>query len=83
MPVKGGISKPKAAKKKTGRSKVSKESLEKAVESATTAQGESSVEEDTAIYFWRETHPTTGYLSQWYGCPFKDDAGIIYGSAEQ
>ncbi|KAF4344138.1 hypothetical protein FBEOM_1927 [Fusarium beomiforme] len=25
------------------------------------------------VYFWRETDPATGYLSQWYYCPFKDD----------
>ncbi|KAF4457062.1 hypothetical protein FALBO_15274 [Fusarium albosuccineum] len=25
------------------------------------------------VYFWRETDPETGYLSQWYYCPFRDD----------
>ncbi|PTB65604.1 DUF1768-domain-containing protein [Trichoderma citrinoviride] len=36
------------------------------------------------IYFWRETDPQTGYLSQWYYCPFRDDKdpNIIYETAE-
>ncbi|KAM0253003.1 hypothetical protein ACHAP5_000868 [Fusarium lateritium] len=25
------------------------------------------------VYFWRETDPEVGYLSQWYYCPFRDD----------
>ncbi|KAH6970813.1 hypothetical protein BKA56DRAFT_595367 [Ilyonectria sp. MPI-CAGE-AT-0026] len=25
------------------------------------------------LYFWRETDSETGWLSQWYDCPFKDD----------
>ncbi|KAI5462888.1 hypothetical protein BGZ63DRAFT_452389 [Mariannaea sp. PMI_226] len=25
------------------------------------------------LYFWRETDSETGWLSQWYYCPFKDD----------
>ncbi|KAK7403154.1 hypothetical protein QQX98_011103 [Neonectria punicea] len=25
------------------------------------------------LYFWRETDTETGWLSQWYDCPFKDD----------
>ncbi|RSL59870.1 hypothetical protein CEP53_005651 [Fusarium sp. AF-6] len=25
------------------------------------------------LYFWRETDPIAGYLSQWYYCPFRDD----------
>ncbi|KAJ4257411.1 hypothetical protein NW762_008533 [Fusarium torreyae] len=25
------------------------------------------------VYFWRETDPEIGYLSQWYYCPFRDD----------
>lgn len=37
------------------------------------------------IYFWRETDPQNGYLSQWYYCPFRDDKdpNIIYETAEQ
>lgn len=37
------------------------------------------------VYFWRETEPSTGYLSQWYPCAFTDDAdpSIIYPTAEQ
>ncbi|TFB02741.1 N-glycosidase R617 [Trichoderma ghanense] len=36
------------------------------------------------IYFWRETDPQNGYLSQWYYCPFRDDKdpNIIYETAE-
>ncbi|SPQ17832.1 0145b5db-60e5-4ff1-8392-a770bfda7eb5 [Thermothielavioides terrestris] len=36
------------------------------------------------VYFWRDTEPSTGYLSQWYPCAFTDDANpsIIYRSAE-
>lgn len=33
----------------------------------------SSSGEGEPIYFWRESHPELGYLSQWYYCPFKDD----------
>ncbi|KAK4251223.1 hypothetical protein C7999DRAFT_10993 [Corynascus novoguineensis] len=35
-------------------------------------------------YFWRETDPVTGYLSQWYPCAFSDDKdpSIIYQTAE-
>jgi predicted NAD-dependent protein-ADP-ribosyltransferase YbiA (DUF1768 family) len=36
------------------------------------------------LYFWRETDPYTGYLSQWYDCPFKDDEVTkTYKTAEQ
>lgn len=37
------------------------------------------------VYFWRETDPATGYLSQWYYCPFKDDQDEkkTYKTAEQ
>jgi hypothetical protein len=37
------------------------------------------------VYFWRETEPSTGYLSQWYPCAFTDDTdpSIIYPTAEQ
>ncbi|KAF4983573.1 hypothetical protein FZEAL_1052, partial [Fusarium zealandicum] len=36
------------------------------------------------LYFWRETDPATGYLSQWYNCPFSDDedAKKTYKTAE-
>ncbi|KAL6798189.1 DUF1768 domain-containing protein [Trichoderma sp. SZMC 28012] len=36
------------------------------------------------LYFWRETDPKTGWLSQWYFCPFKDDKNpaIVYETAE-
>ncbi len=37
------------------------------------------------VYFWRESEPLGGYLSQWYPCAFIDDADptIIYPTAEQ
>ncbi|TQS32440.1 hypothetical protein Golomagni_07242 [Golovinomyces magnicellulatus] len=37
-----------------------------------------------AIYFWRESDNKTGWLSQWYYCPFTDDEdpNIIYDTAE-
>lgn len=40
--------------------------------------------ETGAVYFWRETHPDTGYLSQWYDCPFRDgtNRNLIYKTAE-
>jgi hypothetical protein len=43
------------------------------------------MESDLAVYFWRETESATGYLSQWYYCPFRDraDPGRIYNTAEQ
>jgi predicted NAD-dependent protein-ADP-ribosyltransferase YbiA (DUF1768 family) len=37
------------------------------------------------VYFWRETDPEVGYLSQWYYCPFRDDQDEkkTYKTAEQ
>jgi len=37
----------------------------------------------TALFFWRETDPHTGWLSQWYPCAFTDDDGVVYKTAEQ
>ncbi|TQV93848.1 protein T24A6.7 [Cordyceps javanica] len=36
------------------------------------------------VYFWRESDPELGWLSQWYYCPFRDDEHpeIIYPTAE-
>ncbi|KAM5354395.1 hypothetical protein ACJ41O_001044 [Fusarium nematophilum] len=34
---------------------------------------EPSASSSDPVYFWRETDPETGYLSQWYQCPFRDD----------
>ncbi|KAK5996655.1 N-glycosidase [Cladobotryum mycophilum] len=36
------------------------------------------------LYFWKETDGKTGYLSQWYYCPFRDDVDPekIYDTAE-
>jgi hypothetical protein len=39
--------------------------------------------EDDGIYFWRETEPETGYLSQWWPCDFTDEKGVVYKTAEQ
>lgn len=52
----------------------------------TTAGSEmTSSEEAPPVYFWRETEPETGYLSQWYPCAFTDDQdpSIVYQTAEQ
>ena len=40
---------------------------------------------DPTVYFWRETDKTTGWLSQWYYCPFRDDEdpNRTYSTAEQ
>ena len=44
-----------------------------------------SLQTDKAVYFWRETDPDFGFLSQWYYCPFRDpeDPSIVYPTAEQ
>ncbi|CZS78397.1 unnamed protein product [Fusarium graminearum] len=36
------------------------------------------------VYFWKESDPEAGYLSQWYYCPFRDDKDerIRYKTAE-
>ncbi|RBR20659.1 uncharacterized protein FIESC28_05176 [Fusarium coffeatum] len=36
------------------------------------------------VYFWKESDPEVGYLSQWYYCPFRDDGDekITYKTAE-
>lgn len=41
--------------------------------------------QDQPVFFWRETDSHTGYLSQWYYCPFRDDKNPdrIYETAEQ
>lgn len=45
----------------------------------------SSANQSQPIYFWRESDSHTGWLSQWYYCPFKDDKNpeLIYETAEQ
>ena len=42
-------------------------------------------QKDEPVYFWRESDPTTGWLSQWYYCPFRDDKNpeLVYDTAEQ
>ena len=44
-----------------------------------------SLQTDEAVYFWRESDPDFGFLSQWYYCPFTDpkDDSIVYFTAEQ
>ncbi|KAL2683115.1 hypothetical protein Neosp_007580 [[Neocosmospora] mangrovei] len=46
---------------------------------------ESSSSSSNPLYFWRETDPVSGYLSQWYYCPFRDDGDEkkTYKTAEQ
>ncbi|PTB71899.1 DUF1768-domain-containing protein [Trichoderma longibrachiatum ATCC 18648] len=43
-----------------------------------------STDQSGPVYFFRETDPETGYLCQWYSCPFRDDKdpNIIYQTAE-
>lgn len=42
-------------------------------------------QEQQPVYFWRETDPQTGWLSQWCYCPFRDDEdpSVVYDTAEQ
>ncbi|KAL2015487.1 hypothetical protein VTK56DRAFT_5376 [Thermocarpiscus australiensis] len=49
-----------------------------------TNSADTSSSSPTPVYFWRETEPSTGYLSQWYPCAFTDDTnpGIIFKTAE-
>ncbi|KAF5656956.1 hypothetical protein FHETE_10708 [Fusarium heterosporum] len=43
----------------------------------------SSSSDPGPVYFWRDTDPEVGYLSQWYYCPFRDDQGTkTYKTAE-
>ncbi|KAK3903055.1 hypothetical protein C8A05DRAFT_33222 [Staphylotrichum tortipilum] len=48
------------------------------------ADANSSSSSSSPVYFWRDSDPLTGYLSQWYPCAFSDDAdpSIIYPTAE-
>ncbi|PON27631.1 hypothetical protein TGAM01_v203398 [Trichoderma gamsii] len=43
-----------------------------------------SVNQSQPIYFWRESDSHTGWLSQWYYFPFKDDKDpeVVYDTAE-
>ncbi|KAG8412353.1 hypothetical protein J3458_014537 [Metarhizium acridum] len=45
---------------------------------------ESSSTTDNPVYFWRDADTETGWLSQWYYCPFTDDKNpeIVYDTAE-
>ena len=51
--------------------------------SATSASDAADTPSSRPVYFWRETEPETGYLSQWYPCAFTDEEGTVYKSAEQ
>ncbi|EFY85668.1 hypothetical protein MAC_08315 [Metarhizium acridum CQMa 102] len=46
---------------------------------------ESSNTTDNPVYFWRDADTETGWLSQWYYCPFTDDKNpeIVYDTAKQ
>ena len=49
-----------------------------------TMASSSTWSDEGPVYFWRETDPMVGYLSQWYYCPFKDDKEEkTYKTAEQ
>ncbi|KJK83781.1 hypothetical protein H634G_01014 [Metarhizium anisopliae BRIP 53293] len=45
---------------------------------------QSSNTTDNPVYFWRDADTETGWLSQWYYCPFTDDKNpkIVYETAE-
>jgi len=90
MPAKKGIAKAKVAANKVGKGK----QLAAALKTSTSKAGADTVISGASpsvaapgegpIYFWRESHPATGYLSQWYACPFHDpqDPSKIYQTAE-
>jgi hypothetical protein len=71
------VSKPRAAKK--GPSKSAEDGVDKMISKS------SAADDSGSIYFWRESDPIHGYLSQWYYCPFtdKDDPSVVYETAEQ
>ncbi|KAH7026693.1 uncharacterized protein B0I36DRAFT_331157 [Microdochium trichocladiopsis] len=51
----------------------------------TTDEGTSKNPDKGIVYFWKPTHPQTGYLSQWYWLPFYDDQESprkVYKTAE-
>lgn len=57
---------------------------EAAATTKTASSTSSSSTQSGAIFFWRETEPETGWLSQWYQCDFTDEDGEIrFKSAEQ
>lgn len=59
--------------------------VKKAVGKATKIMALRDESGEGPVYFWRETDPMVGYLSQWYYCPFKDDKDPqkTYKTAEQ
>lgn len=74
--------------KKKG-SKASEANLEEGIEAtpATTGTDPHPKLQDPSLpsplYFWKEADPKTGYLSQWHHCPFTDNDGKTYKTAEQ
>ncbi|KAI0436248.1 DUF1768-domain-containing protein [Xylaria telfairii] len=70
----------------SNRNRVSKRiASKKTSTSASPSTPSSSTASSDTIYFWRQTEPTTGYLSQWYtSAPFRDraDPAKIYATAE-
>jgi len=79
MPRKSKVTKTQQSKKPNHKGAASK--LQAAMANSTT---EGSAD-NNGVYFWRETDPEHGYLSQWYDCPFrdKDAPNKIYKTAEQ
>ncbi|KAJ9157501.1 hypothetical protein NKR23_g611 [Pleurostoma richardsiae] len=54
-------------------------------EDASTASTNHEADDNTSpLFFWRESHPETGYLSQWWPCAFRDaaDPSKTYKTAE-
>lgn len=65
--------------------KVNKATKRPSKKPARRTTAKTSLQTDTAVYFWRESDPNFGFLSQWYYCPFADpkDPSIVYATAEQ
>jgi hypothetical protein len=86
MPANGKVAKT-TSRNKRGASKDPK--IQAAMEVTASHAAQSQKDEapqsppGSPVYFWRETHPNTGYLSQWYQCPFTDAEGTVYKTAEQ
>ncbi len=93
MPApKNKVAKPPARRQST-RNRKKPDSIEQGPAAGTTKMAADAQDASTAgtsqcitaegVYFWRETEPETGYLSQWYPCAFTDEEGTVYKTAEQ
>jgi hypothetical protein len=73
--------KTRVAKVKT---ETDRERLKKKLKAALATSTSEEVISEGPVYFWRETDSETGYLSQWFACPFRDpqDGTKIYKTAE-